>query len=545
MKRPKLRKASKRMSCAKRYKIQKKVREHNRKLKKEGKKKGTKRVSKKDPGVPSSAPFKEEVLREAEQKRLQIEEEKERRKQAGKEERAKKRKREKEAGSKEKERKAKKARQDKTAKGPGKENTTKRNSQKSFCAELNKVIDASDVVLEVLDARDPLGCRCPQLEEAVLQRGGKKLLFVLNKIDLVPRVNVGQWIQILQQEFPVVAFSVPRPFRQEKTQLKRRRIKPSIGLFKGTPCFGATILTKLFGRYAANKKAKSRLRVGVVGFPNVGKSSLINSLKGSQACIVDRKRGVTKFMQEVHMSQTVNLVDSPAILACPSNPVTTMALRSLHIGERADEAVRTLLTHCDKTEFILEYNIADFRNSDEFLTLLAKKRGFLKSGGILNKEQASLSFLDDWTGATLRYHCKTSDQHRRPAYVTDTVVTEMWAGQDRKKLQSGNRKTLNSTGIKFPSARNSISFVSNGPTAGLMVVSDIPEETVAVGPSEEEDDEPENTEPDESADETTDDEPETVSPKETTNHVQFKAAPISTTRSTEETDDAYDFNAYF
>lgn len=45
------------------------------------------------------------------------------------------------------------------------------------------MIDASDVVIEVLDARDPLGCRCPQLEEAVLQReGNKKLLFVLNKI---------------------------------------------------------------------------------------------------------------------------------------------------------------------------------------------------------------------------------------------------------------------------------------------------------------------------------------------------------------------------
>lgn len=48
---------------------------------------------------------------------------------------------------------------------------------------LFQVIDASDVVIEVLDARDPLGYRCPQLEEAVLQReGNKKLLLVLSKI---------------------------------------------------------------------------------------------------------------------------------------------------------------------------------------------------------------------------------------------------------------------------------------------------------------------------------------------------------------------------
>ena len=43
------------------------------------------------------------------------------------------------------------------------------------------MIEASDIVLEVLDARDPLGCRCPQIEEAVTQSGCKKLVLVLNK----------------------------------------------------------------------------------------------------------------------------------------------------------------------------------------------------------------------------------------------------------------------------------------------------------------------------------------------------------------------------
>lgn len=50
---------------------------------------------------------------------------------------------------------------------------------------LPQVIEASDVILEVLDARDPMGCRCPQLEEAVLKHEGKKrLLFILNKIGM-------------------------------------------------------------------------------------------------------------------------------------------------------------------------------------------------------------------------------------------------------------------------------------------------------------------------------------------------------------------------
>lgn len=105
------------------------------------------------------------------------------------------------------------------------------------------------MVIQVLDARDPLGCRCPQLEEVVLQKeGNKKMLLLLNKIgkwtrdatmifpylifcglgslnrkwtvcilhhlyclifivvDLVPKENVEKWIQCLQKEFPVVAF---------------------------------------------------------------------------------------------------------------------------------------------------------------------------------------------------------------------------------------------------------------------------------------------------------------------------------------------------
>jgi len=49
----------------------------------------------------------------------------------------------------------------------------------------SKVVDASDIIIEVLDARDPLGCRCPQVEEAVLTSGkNKKLILLLNKIGM-------------------------------------------------------------------------------------------------------------------------------------------------------------------------------------------------------------------------------------------------------------------------------------------------------------------------------------------------------------------------
>ncbi|KAJ0023749.1 hypothetical protein NQD34_003648 [Periophthalmus magnuspinnatus] len=394
MKRPKLKKASKRVSCAKRYKIQKKVREHNRKLRKEAKKKGINKRPKKDLGVPSSAPFREEVLREAEQRRLQIEEEKEKRKQAKKEERAQKRKKEKEGATKEAEPKVKKARKDEAER---KQKAVEKNSKHYLCSELNKVIDASDVLIEVLDARDPLGCRCPQLEETVLQKN-KKLIFLLNKIDLIPKDNADKWLKCLQKEFPVVAFKASTQIQDKTMQEKKSRITPSNGLLdrsRGAACFGQDCLSNLLTSFYTTSNREGAFKVGLVGFPNVGKSSVINSVKGVLACNAGVKRGITKSMQEVHILKNINLVDSPGIVAQDSNPAPALALRSLRVEEGLEselQAATTLLKHCDKTQVMLQYTVPDYRSPLEFLTMFAKKRGFLQKGGVANTEQAAAAF---------------------------------------------------------------------------------------------------------------------------------------------------------
>ncbi|MBN3308698.1 GNL3 protein, partial [Amia calva] len=350
-----------------------------------------------------------------------------------------------------------------------------------------QVIDASDVIAVVLDARDPLGCRCPQLEEKVLKHeGNKKLVFVLNKIDLVPKENVEKWLEYLQ-EFPVIAFKASTQI-QEKTVVSNG----AIDLSKGVACHGSGSLLQLFEDYCQTQKEGNQLKVGIVGFPNVGKSSLINSMKGIRACNVGVERGTTKCVQEVHINKFIKMIDSPSIIAAPSSSAVALALRSLPETEKErnpQDAVRALHKHSDKQQIMLQYNVPDFRNALEFLTFLAKKRGYLQKGGIPDTEKAAAIFLNDWTGAKMSYHSKPPEEHELPPYLSDSMVAEMQVMWSVDKLQQANVKTI--AGLKFPNIASSILFQSKGPTPGLVNERELslalePEEAVAEDDSEEE-----------------------------------------------------------
>ncbi|NXA45264.1 GNL3 protein, partial [Nothocercus julius] len=460
-----LKKASKRLSCHKRYKIQKKIREHHRKLRKEAKKRGRKRP-RKDPGIPSAAPFKEELLREAEQRKQRLEELKQKQKLDRRKELEKKRKLD-----------AKKNAA-KIENAEGKESSRKsgaktnklldKNSSKSFCRELEKVIEASDVILEVLDARDPLGCRCPQLEQAVCSRQDKKLLLVLNKIDLVPKENLEKWLNYLKNEFPTVAFKSATLLKDRNMEKVTKR-SARIDLSKNTECFGSECLLKLLQEhYKTQNKA---IQVGVVGFPNVGKSSIINSLKGARACNVGPARGVTKSMQVVPVDKQMKILDSPSIVADPSNSTLALAMRSIiDTGESglADvfEGIDAIISHCSKQQVILFYSIPDFRSTEEFLTLLAQKRGMLKKGGLPDTENMAKLLLCDWTGAKISYHSQPPEQQRLPPYLTEDKIAEMQKGFNLKKLEEENTSTVKA--LKYPNLASSITFQSAGMTNGTI-----------------------------------------------------------------------------
>lgn len=162
---------------------------------------------------------------------------------------------------------------------------TREQMRKYYLKSLHKVVDESDIIILVLDARDPEGCRSRLVEEEVRRREseGKKLVFVLNKIgmscvaslrdvlsplvDLIPKANAQAWLKYLRHSTPTL------PFLSNSTaQHQRTNISSST----------APSLLKLLKAY---KPKAGSVTIGVVGYPNVGKSSLINSLKRSKVCL--------------------------------------------------------------------------------------------------------------------------------------------------------------------------------------------------------------------------------------------------------------------
>ncbi|XP_028016831.2 guanine nucleotide-binding protein-like 3 isoform X1 [Eptesicus fuscus] len=467
MKRPKLKKASKRMTCHKRYKIQKKVREHHRKLRKEAKKRGRKKP-RKDPGVPNSAPFKEALLREAELRKQQLEELKQQQKLDRQKEQEKKRKFEASLGVEPSDvdpvkeefgqHKAKKAK------------LAKQHPKKLYCLELKKVIEASDVVLEVLDARDPLGCRCPQVENAILQGGQKRLVLVLNKSDLVPRENLENWVNYLKKELPTVVFRASTNLKYKRKIIKERRNVP----FKSEICVGKEGLWKLLRDF--QEIYGKAIQVGVVGFPNVGKSSLINCLKQEQICNVGVSMGLTRSMQVVPLDKQITIIDSPSFIVSPINSPATLALRSpASIEElRPVEAASAILSQADTRQVVLKFTVPDFKSPSEFFTSLAQRRGLHQKGGSPNVEGAAKLLWSQWTGGSLGYYCHPPPSWTLSPHFNENIVTDMKLGLNLEELEKNNAHSIQA--IRGPHLASSILFQSSGLTNGITEEKDIVEE---------------------------------------------------------------------
>lgn len=392
--------ASKRISTRQRAKVDKKVREHQRKLRKDDAKNVHK--NRKDPGIPSMWPLKESLLqklkadqeREVAQKVLLT------------------------SGSAkltslmmEAHAKTERFQSESQRVVEDKRKAAVDNSKKAFFKEFRAVVDKADVILQVLDARDPLGCRVKEVEEMVLNGGsGKRIVLVLNKIDLVPKEALEGWLKVLRREFPTIAFKAST--QNQKTNISQAKHE---GLTT-SECLGADTLVQLLKNYCRSLDIKTAITVGVVGYPNVGKSSLINSLKRSKVCKVGATPGVTTAKQEIHLDKNIKLLDCPGIVfAQGQREDDSLFLRNCLKVEQMEDPVSPVLKiveRCAAEQLMQLYQIPRFRDGQEFLLHVARRQGKLKKGGLPNYEAAAKAVLNDW------------NQGKIPFYMSPPVVTK-------------------------------------------------------------------------------------------------------------------------
>ncbi|XP_040297366.1 guanine nucleotide-binding protein-like 3-like protein [Bufo bufo] len=121
---------------------------------------------------------------------------------------------------------------------------------------------------------------------------------------------------------------------------------------------------KLLGNYCRNQDIKTSITVRVVGFPNGGKSSLINSLKRARACSVGATPGVTKCLQEVHLDKHIKLLDCPGIVMATSTSDAAMILRNcVKIEQLIDPVgpVEAILRRCNKDQYSQRSDVSRWR----------------------------------------------------------------------------------------------------------------------------------------------------------------------------------------
>ena len=247
-----------------------------------------------------------------------------------------------------------------------------------------------DIVIELLDARVPFSSRNPDIDSLA---NNKYRLVLLNKSDLADDNVTAKW----------------------ETYFKEKGIM--VVTINARDGQGMKMITTKIQEACKEKIERDRkrgimnrpIRAMIVGIPNVGKSTFINSFAKKSCTKVGNKPGVTKGKQWIRINKNVELLDTPGIL-WPKFEDDTVGEHLAFIGSINDEILQKIELSCNLIDFLktnypkrLEerYQVEEERSASEILEAIARNRGCLLKGNELNYEKAAGILLEEFRNGKL------------------------------------------------------------------------------------------------------------------------------------------------
>ncbi|KAL0864304.1 hypothetical protein Bca101_043422 [Brassica carinata] len=268
---------------------------------------------------------------------------------------------------------------------------------KRIWGELYKVIDSSDVVVQVLDARDPQGTRCHHLEKTLKEHHKHKhMILLLNKCDLVPAWATKGWLRILSKEYPTLAFHAS--------------VNKSFG--KGS----LLSVLRQFARLKSDKQA---------------------------VCKVAPIPGETKVWQYITLTKRIFLIDCPGVVYQSHDSETDIVLKGVVRVtnlEDASEHIGEVLRRVKKEHLQRAYKIKDWEDDHDFLLQLCKASGKLLKGGEPDLMTGAKMILHDWQRGRIPFFVPPprAEDKASEAEVEEEVTVP---GIDQEAIADNNQAT--------------------------------------------------------------------------------------------------------
>ena len=247
-----------------------------------------------------------------------------------------------------------------------------------------------DLVIELVDARIPLSSRNPDIDEL---GKNKARLILLNKADLAEEKWNDAWIKYFEE----------KGFYAVKINSRKSG---------GLKAVHNVILAACKEKIERDRKRgilNRPVRAMVVGIPNVGKSTFINTLAGKACAKTGNKPGVTKGKQWIRLNKQVELLDTPGIL-WPKFEDQAVGLKLAYIGSIKDEILNVEELGAELTGFLCKYypgvlkekyQVQESGDAYAILKGIAENRHCLLRAGELDTNKAALLLLDDFRGGKI------------------------------------------------------------------------------------------------------------------------------------------------